>query len=508
MEIHFKNLANVLSPNDKKENIYFLLSSKIVNCSNSLSFDDFFIFTEKDKRSGTKIYIDKSIFTKIENELTLTINNYIDSNLKRLDKVNKANNNHKDLFLRDTNNQLKQVVNIHSLNSAKKFISSLISETNSKDLINTIFNKSKNPMINSFFNSAFFSKVQTKSINEIVSNLKNKIIELNVGCNLPYKPKEHDMVLVKLGNGEAASNKYVYESEKKSQIVKHDKKEISSIQCKEMSKIAQSEFEILFNFLNENIKKYHDIIDNYNKCIKFNNINKIFNSIKDGDLLFERIYTALDEIDKNRSIQDYADCYHEFKKTSEELNLFYKNYIKKINDDVLKQDDVTDLVNMTKKIESNTGSLKIDIELLKPFSDSCNNFKNEIINANSSLIKKGEGSACSLITSMEVKTNECKKILSDCIKRKESGILSRIYKFIFPKKHNDAMKSLNEHLNKIEDISRYLSHYDINQNDTFSQSEIIAMVTAKLSETPPRTLLSYLYGENIKWDNFKRSLFN
>ncbi|EEG86638.1 hypothetical protein PROPEN_00927 [Proteus penneri ATCC 35198] len=44
MEVYFNKLANVLPANDKRENVIFLLSEKIANCSNSLSNDSFFYF--------------------------------------------------------------------------------------------------------------------------------------------------------------------------------------------------------------------------------------------------------------------------------------------------------------------------------------------------------------------------------------------------------------------------------------------------------------------------------
>ncbi len=43
MEIYFNKLANVLPENNKKENVRFLLSEKIANCSNALS-NDVFLF--------------------------------------------------------------------------------------------------------------------------------------------------------------------------------------------------------------------------------------------------------------------------------------------------------------------------------------------------------------------------------------------------------------------------------------------------------------------------------
>ncbi|MBG2879804.1 hypothetical protein I4902_11025 [Proteus alimentorum] len=500
MEVYFNKLVSVLTVNDKKENVSFLLSSKIVNCSNSLSKNNFFIFNDKMK----KIYIDKFIFTKIENELTTVINDYIKGDFHHLDKINKANHKYNYLFLKSINNESKQVMNINSLKNAKDFISSLISEADSKKFRNIIFNEKVNPIINLFFNKSILSKIKTRTIDKIVEYLDNKTVKLNQGCDLPYKLESDDIVLVKFGNIQIPNNEVIYECEQKNQNTKNNNKEIDSIRYEKDNRTAQYKFEILFDVLNHNIKRLHDEIDKYNKCVAFNNANNTFDFTKDSKKLFEDIYIKLD----NKSIQDYAVCYHEFNKTSKALNLFYQDYIKRMTDGILKQDDYTNLLKMIKKIESNMESLKIELESLKPFSNACDLYKNEITNAASHLIMKGKNSAFSLITSIEVKTNEYKKILSDCIKRKETSILSRVYKWIFPKKYADEISSLNEHLDKVKKISSFISGYNINQNDVFSKNEIIAIVTAKLSETLNRDLLSYLYGENKKLDNFKRSLFN
>ncbi|WP_368911145.1 hypothetical protein [Proteus vulgaris] len=333
-------------------------------------------------------------------------------------------------------------------------------------------------------------RFERKSISKLIKEIKNKIIELNPGGSLPFRVDDKKYILVKLGNVEAANN-----------IETHTNK-VDNLLNEENNKIELAKFEILFNFLNKNILELYNVINKFNKYREYVRLNDIFNFTKDG----EGIHTTLDD----KFIQDCAACYHEFNETSKDLDLFYQDYIKQTKKkDKLEQSDLNDLLKKIKKIESNTESLKIKLESLKPFSDDCDRYENEIKNVASYLIIKGKNNVFSSITSMEEKTNEYKKILSDCIKRKETSILSRVYKWIFPKKHANAIGLLNKHLDKIKKISSYLSGDDIKKNDIFLKNEIIEIVTATLSEMEiPRTLLSYLYGENRKWDNVKRSLFN
>uniref|UniRef100_UPI001E61638F hypothetical protein n=1 Tax=Proteus penneri TaxID=102862 RepID=UPI001E61638F len=75
--------------------------------------------------------------------------------------------------------------------------------------------------------------------------------------------------------------------------------------------------------------------------------------------------------------------------------------------------------------------------------------------------------------------------------------------------HNDSIKLLNKNLDKVREILNYINFYDAKSSHSFLKNNIINIITTTLSEIEiPRTLLNYLYGENKKWDNFKRSLFN
>ncbi|WOO49115.1 hypothetical protein R2S03_16835 [Hafnia alvei] len=95
MEVCFDKLVSFLPANDKRENVAFLLSEKIANCSNSLSNDSFFIL----KNKMSSIYVDKHFLTEIKSELTNVINEYIKDNPHHSDKINKANNKLGGFFL-------------------------------------------------------------------------------------------------------------------------------------------------------------------------------------------------------------------------------------------------------------------------------------------------------------------------------------------------------------------------------------------------------------------------
>ncbi|MCT6518764.1 hypothetical protein GY03_15925 [Proteus vulgaris] len=488
MEVCFDKLVSFLPANDKRENVAFLLSEKIANCSNSLSNDSFFIL----KHKMSSIYVDKHFLTEIKSELTNVINEYIKDNPHHLDKINKANNKLGGFFLDKKNCNYLTVVDLNSLDIVQKFIDAIISETGSSSLKNKILNKDNNPAINLFFEKGFLCRFERKSISKLIKEIKNKIIELNPGCSLPFRVDDKKYILVKLGNVEAANN-----------IETHTNK-VDNLLNEENNKLELTKFELLFNFLNEYIRELYNEINSHNKYNKYNEyvrLNNIFDFTKDG----EGIHTTSD----NKSIQDYAACYHKFNEKFKLLDLFYKGYVKKMKDGELNQNDYANLSGKIKEIESDTESLKTELESLRSFSNACDQYENEIKDAASYLIMKGKNNVFSSITSMEEKINEYKKILSDCIKRKETSILSRVYKWIFPKKHANAIGLLNKHLDKIKKISSYLSGDDIKKNDIFLKNEIIEIVTATLSEMEiPRTLLSYLYGENRKWDNVKRSLFN
>ena len=147
MELYFNKLANVLPVNDKRENVVFLLSEKIANCSNSLPNDSFFVL----KHKSNNIYIDKNFFTEIKSELTNLINQYIKDAPHHLDKINKANNKCGGVFLDRENINCLKVINLNSLDTVQKFIDTIISETGFSSLKDKILNKDNNPAINLFF---------------------------------------------------------------------------------------------------------------------------------------------------------------------------------------------------------------------------------------------------------------------------------------------------------------------------------------------------------------------
>ncbi|WP_368868683.1 hypothetical protein, partial [Proteus penneri] len=202
MEVYFNKLANVLPANDKRENVIFLLSEKIANCSNSLSNDSFFIL----KDEINNVYVDKNFLTEIKNELTDVINEYIKDNPHYLNKINKANNECGNVFLYRKNINCLTVKNLSSLDTAKKIIEAIIIETNSSSLKEKLFNKDNNPAVNLFFEKKPFHKFKIKSIGDLIKKIENKTIGLNPGCDLPFIIGKKEYMFVKLGNIEAANN--------------------------------------------------------------------------------------------------------------------------------------------------------------------------------------------------------------------------------------------------------------------------------------------------------------
>lgn len=503
MEIYFNKLANVLPENNKKENVRFLLSEKIANCSNSLSNDSFFILQHK----MSNVYVDKNFLTEIKSELTDVINEYIKDNPHHFDKVNKANNKCGDIFLDRKNINCLTVINLNSLETVRKFIDAIISETGSSSLKEKIFNKDNNPTVNLFFEKDFFREVKEKSISKLIKDIKNKMVELNPGCNLPFKVGKKEYILVKLGNVEAANNQVKLESEVKNNIEDYINKSSNSLD-EEKIKSTLTKFEISFNFLNENIKKLYDVINKYYKCASLNNANNIFGFIKD-DGLVENPYKIINEKDDGKYIRKCLDTYSKFNETHRKLNVFYQDYINLFKEEKLEKIEINKLLEMTRKVESNTDSISIELKLLEHFYNECEEYENKIMDAASSFIQKGKNPSCSLMTLIKLKTDKCEDLLKNFIKRKETGFLSRVCKFFFPKKHNNSIKLLNEYLDKVREILIYINCYDAESSCSFLKNNIISIITTKLSEIEiPRTLLSYLYGENRKWDNFKRSLFN
>ncbi|NBM95507.1 hypothetical protein I6G31_12890 [Proteus penneri] len=502
MEVYFNKLANVLPANDKRENVIFLLSEKIANCSNSLSNDSFFIL----KDEINNVYVDKNFLTEIKNELTDVINEYIKDNPHYLNKINKANNECGNVFLYRKNINCLTVKNLSSLDTAKKIIEAIIIETNSSSLKEKLFNKDNNPAVNLFFEKKPFHKFKIKSIGDLIKKIENKTIGLNPGCDLPFIIGKKEYMFVKLGNIEAANNQVKLENEDNDD--NNIETNFNKLLNKENIKIKFTKFEILFNFFNENIDKLYDVINIYYKCVSLNNANSTFNFIKDDGSL-ESFYKIINEKDDGEYIRKYLNYYNEFNEAHKALNIFHQDCLNLFKEGNLEKIDINKLVEMTKKVESNTDSISIELKSLEHFYNECEEYENKIMDAASSFIKKGKNPSCSLMTLIKLKTDKCEDLLKSFIRREETGFLSRVYKFFFPKKHNDSIKLLNKNLDKVREILIYINLYDADSSHSFLKNNIINIITTTLSEIEiPRTLLNYLYGENKKWDNFKRSLFN
>ncbi|MBI6406610.1 MULTISPECIES: hypothetical protein [Proteus] len=500
MKIYFDKLAKFLPANDKRENVVFLLSEKIANCLNSLPNDNFFIL----KHKISNVYVDKNFFTEIKNELTDVINKYIEGNIHHLDKINKANNKCGGVFLDRENINCLTVINLNSLDTVQKFIETIISETGSSSLKDKILNKDNNPAINLFFEKGFLCRFERKSISQLIKEIKNKIIELNPGCNLPFIIGKKEYIFVKLGNVEAANNQVKIESKDDNNIKICFNKDNNSLN-KEKIESALTKFEISFNFLNENINKLYDVINKYYKFASLNNANNTFGFIKDGDETLEDINKVINEKDEEQSIKKHSDVYNECNKTCKLLNVFHQDFVKKFREKSLEKNDIDKLSEMIKKIESNTDSLAIELKSLASFSNAYNNYENKIKNKVSNIAIKN--SSCCSINEITTKTNECLSLLDGFIKRKETGFLSKVYKFFFPKKHNESLSLLINYKSEINKISSYLNSYK-EKNEYFTINDISLMVTSRLSKINyPESLLGYLYGEKSKCNNFIQSLF-
>lgn len=327
MELYFNKLANVLPVNDKRENVVFLLSEKIANCSNSLPNDSFFVL----KHKSNNIYIDKNFFTEIKSELTNLINQYIKDAPHHLDKINKANNKCGGVFLDRENINCLKVINLNSLDTVQKFIDTIISETGFSSLKDKILNKDNNPAINLFFEKVFLCGFKRKSISKLIKEIENKTIELNPGCNLPFIVDKKKYIFVKLGNVEAANNQVKLENEVKikneddNNIETHLNK-VNNPLNEENIKSELTKFEISFNFLNKNINELYNVLNKYHKCVSLNNANNTFNFIK-NDGLFDNFYKNFNEKDDGEYIVKCLDTYREFNETHRLLDVFYQDYI-------------------------------------------------------------------------------------------------------------------------------------------------------------------------------------
>lgn len=500
MEIFFNKLSNVLPVNDKKENVKFLLSEKIVNCSNSLSSDVFFVL----KDNISNIYVDKNFITKIKNELTDVINDYIKDNLHHLDKINKANNKCGDIFLDRKNINYLTIKNLESLGAVQKFIRAMINETGSSSLKEKFFNKDKNPTINLFFDKDLFRGVKGKSVSKLIGILKNKTIELNSGCNLPFKLNDNDIIFVKLGNLKSAN----YNVEFNDKSCQNSK--VNSYEGNNLERIKNfiMEFEIHFNFLNENIKQYHEIADNSRFFESIEEINDVFCFI-DGDIIkdIKKTYYKCDDLllFNNKLVSSF----NEINNNCKALGLFYKKINCNFDDKIIINLDVDNLEQKLKEVKSNTDLLKLKLESLNYFSTCVSRCNSEFKNKLTHLEQSDKKIVYDSMTKIKGKTNECKYLLDKCIKGKETNFLSRIYGFFFPREHKNSIAVLTDCKNKIDRVLSYLNSYENKNNHFFDSNEIGLILTSMLSKiNTPKNILSYLYGENKEWDNFKRSLFN
>ncbi|QEZ93251.1 hypothetical protein [Proteus sp. CD3] len=506
MEVYFNKLANVLPANDKRENVAFLLSEKIANCSNSLPNDSFFIL----KHKMSNVYVDNNFLAEIKSELTDVINEYIKDDPHHLDKINKANNKFGSDCLDRENINYLTAINLNSLDTIQNFIDTIISKTDSSSLKDKIFNKDNNPAINLFFEKNLLCKFNKKSISKLIEEMKNKTIELNPGCNLPFIVDKKKYIFVKLGNVEAANNQVKLENK-----VKIESKDDNNIKIcfnkdnnplnKEKIKSELTKFEISFNFLNENINKLYNVINKYYKYASLSNANNTFNFIKDDGSL-EDFYKIINEKDDGGYIRERLNNYSKFNEAHRTLNVFYQDYINLFREEKLEKIEINKLLEMTRKVESNTDSLAIELKSLESFSNAYNDYEKKIKNKVSNIAIKN--SSCSSINEITTKTNECLSLLDECIKRKEIGFFSKVYKLFFPKRHNESVSLLIDYKSEINKISSYLELYKEEVNKYFIIGDICLMVTSKLSKINyPESLLGYLYGEKSKWDNFKQSLF-
>lgn len=189
------------------------------------------------------------------------------------------------------------------------------------------------------------------------------------------------------------------------------------------------------------------------------------------------------------------------------MNSFYQNNIFNVNDDVILKLDVDNLEHKLKKLKSNTDLLKRKIETLNDFSTCVGQSNNEFKSKLYYLENNSKKIVCDSIMNIKEKINECLSLLDGFIQRKETGFLSKVYKFFFPEKYNKSLSLLTDYKNEINKISSYLESYK-EENEYLSVHDIGLMVTSSLSKIKyPKSLLGYLYGENRKCDNFIQSLF-
>ncbi|EOG1983983.1 TPA: hypothetical protein ACXI1D_001579 [Proteus mirabilis] len=496
MEIYFNRLANVLPANDKKENVRFLLSEKIANCSNSLSNDAFFIL----KDNVSNVYVDKNILTKIKNELTDVINEYIKDDLHHLDKINKANNKCGGVFLDRKNINYLEVINLNSLDIVKKFILTMINETGSSFLKKKLFDKDKNPTVNFFFDKGFFRGVKEKSVSELIKSLKNKIIVLNEGCDLPFKLNDNDIALVKLGDIRTANNNVSIKEKKEAIKINNDMTH---------RKVTFCEFEILFQFLLDNINNLYKKIIKYNNFIDLEQISHLLSFENSNKELIENIRKLLKmKNDIFSSVEKLCEKYSYFNDNCKNFNMFYQSYVNDPNLSFFEENNQDLLLEKINKLQSNKESLDLELKKIKPFSDVYDEYSNKIRNLVYNLVPSNKKISCDSIDKIKGKLNECKTLIDDRIQRNKNSFLFKVYRLFSFWKKDESTKMLIEYKNEINNLISYLDVYEKTEYKYFSINEVCLIATSILSKiNNPKGLISYMSGEISMWENFKKSLF-
>lgn len=489
MRVSFNELKTISSMNDEKENVRFLLSKKIVNSSNKLLEQDFHILKDK----YNHIYIDKNIITNIKNELDSVVDSYTKNNPGHLKKIDKAKSKVK-----------KSNSDGSPLNEIKDTINFMIDKTNSTPFKNKIFN-AENRSINILLEKTIFSGIKVKSTNKLVEKLKDKTIELNEGCNFPFELNDNNMVLVKLGNMKVASNDVKFKKKVGGDNIVKNKLCINEINQFNGCKVTFLEFEILFNFLGDNVNKLYKIAVKYNKFLDIEKNHHFFNFENDNKELSKNIRELLQI--KNGilfSAEKSCEKYLYFNDNYSNLNLFHKNHIDASMSSVFEEGNQHELLENIKKIESNKESLDRELEHAKPFSDLYDQYEIKIKNGLSNLVPSEKKISCNSIGDVRAKLKECGDLIDDCLKIKKKSFLFKAFSFLFFWKKDDST-NLKEEITK---LSSYLDSYEKTEHNYFSINEVCLIATSKLSKmNNPKGFISYLYGERDMWRKFKESLF-
>ncbi|MEQ4924961.1 hypothetical protein [Proteus hauseri] len=489
MRVLFDELKKVSSMNDKKENVKFLLSDRIISSSNKLVEHDFYILKDKYNR----IYIDKNIITNIKNELKIVVDSYTKNNPEHLKKIDKAKSKEK-----------KSNSDGSPLDKIKDTINCMIDKTNSTPFKNKIFN-AENRSINILLEKNRFSGVKVKSANKLVEKLKDKTIELNKECNFPFELNDNNMVLVKLGNMKIASNNVEVKKEIGDENIINNNFGINKENKSNCCKVNLLEFEMLFNFLDDNIKKLYKTAVKYNKFLDLEKNNHFLNFESDNKELSKNIRELLQI--KNGilfSAEKSCEKYSYFHNNYSNLNLFHQNYVDTSKSGILEGENQHELLENIKKIESNKESLDWELKQVKPFSDLYDEYEIKIKKGLSNLVPSDKKVSCDSIGDVRAKLKECENLIDTCLKIKKKSFLFKAYSFLFFWK-KDNSTNLKEGIIK---LSSYLDSYEKIKHKYFSINEVCLIATSRLSKmNNPKGFISYLYGERNMWKNFKESLF-